>query len=285
MQRAFDLLSALRKWLGWDDGLREVLIDVAMGAVRQAERFGPKQGPLKRKFAIAVVLRALGGYSDVLRLPVVADFLSPVVGLLLDMTVLIFNERNSAWAPVQRVRLPWFLPDRVMRVAAAAGWLWGGVQWVGRLLLRPTSYERHLQSAVLTLQDEVRLLQSRLPPERLGEVVDELASTAAQLAQLLAPHLRTLLALLELSEHYFSCNASRRREVVQVAMRELLKELYGKDSLAGRLLDSPLGDFLLGELVWGVDHILRRLRHHAGAEAEDSSHQPAPAALRDTGTG
>lgn len=259
--RATQLVQQLRAWLRWDDGLREAIIDLVLGAVQQAERFGDGTGSFKRRFVIDAVARVLENNISGGELPDGAhEVLTPFVGIFVDVTVSVLNE-HDAWPPIDRVKLPLLFRGKgvgaaLVRVGLAVWRVW---QALVSVLRASTRYERNIRQATARLAAERVALEDVLPRDRLVTVAEQTLTVLEQLGLIIAPQAHTIEALYRLTLEVVGDDEDRRREVVVIAIRVLMKQAYSDSLFLAHLLDGPVGAFVLDEVVRAVGHFVQRL--------------------------
>lgn len=257
---AFALLGRIPITVKWNQGLSNGLEALILEAVHQAERFGDRQGPRKRRFAIELVVRAIENYNyAALPFPpnLERTFVAPFLGILIDWSVEVLN-LHDLWPPVQHVRFPSIFQGAYGISLKIAWWIAAAGIRLKRGLFFASKYERELRRALQALQPEIRAVLSVLPPENLHTVVDELASIMAQLGKATAPFLHLADGALRLGNEIIELSSEQRSEVAFRMLRGLLSEAYANDDFALAFFDSPLGDFLLRGIVHQTAWVLTR---------------------------
>jgi hypothetical protein len=257
-REAFLLVDGLRNLIRWDDGLRDTLVDLILKSVGEAERFGPKTGPFKRRFVIRVVTRTLAQYPNPpVPLPLLG-VVEPFVGIAVDWTVAIMNIHN-AWTPVKHISVPRLFEG-------PSGWIWrlGSrlLDFIGQVqeFIWSNAFQRNVNDARRKLTPILEELQALIPPKSLPDIVDAFATAVNSAGELAIPHLITIDRLIRVIRTAIDVDPSGRHDLAVRALRDILEETYADSPIALGLIRSPIGNFFLNELVHGMERILFQQR-------------------------
>ncbi len=260
-QELFGLLDELRYALRWETHLQPALVGLVIGVIEQAERFGQGKGALKREFAVDLVIRSLQIYhfGGAPFPKLVEEALEPFVGMMVDWAVAILNI-HDAWPAGEPPRVPKVFVSRPFkRLVSIVGWIWRGFSRLVRWLTRPSYYERQLHRAMRQLEPQTKELYEAMPPDRLLPLVDELIRIVNRLGALTAPHIDTLEVLVRLSGELVLAEGESRLDLLVAAAQQFLLDVYAKQPLARRLLQSELGVMVLRELILVIGNMLERM--------------------------
>lgn len=255
---AFQALAEIPRILRWDTGLRPAVQDLILATIAQAERFGDGTGAYKRRFSIDVITRVLRVYDESGLIEPVEDVVvAPFVGIEIDWMVQVLNI-HDAWPPAQQVSLPRFFDGRHGRLLRFLVGLWRLWVRLGEWLLLPTPYERHLRHARTQVDAQVRALYAVLPPASWHQTTELLVNVVVKFGNLTAPHIATVDQVLRLLADIDRLSLEERREVAFRAVRLVLRRAYADDRIALALIDSTVGQFLVRQMVFSTEWVLRR---------------------------
>ena len=259
-RRLFQSLGRIPTVLKWDEGLKADWSTLIMRVVQQAERFGDGMGAKKRRFAVELVVRVIEryNYQGAPFLPSIERaFVNPIAGIMVDWSVAVLNLHN-VWPKVTRVKFPSIFQGSYGFFFKFAFWLAAVIVKLREWFFLPSKYERQIRSALRAIEPDVQRLLRTLPPNRLRETLEELASILAELGQVTAPYVRLIDRVLRLGDSVTRLTVAERQEAGVRVLRRLLQEAYADDPFALVFIDSPLGDSLLRALVEHTTWILFR---------------------------
>jgi hypothetical protein len=258
-KKVFTLLGQIPEIIHWNEGLKDSLHTIVLGAVEQAERFGDGTGHKKREFAMDVVIRVLQRYhfGGLPFLPIIENtFVRPLVGILIDWSVQVLNFHGVWDRTVKTVTFP-SLFEGLYGVFLKFGLgVMRAYNWVRIRLYVPTKYERNIRDALREIEPDVRDLLVVLSPDHAWEVLQELATLVAEMGQVTLPYVTLVDHFLTLSAEFAALTPAERSEAVFRMLRSALLEAYADNEFAVAFLDSPLGDMLLRRLVENTTLIL-----------------------------
>jgi hypothetical protein len=255
-RQAFVEMGKIPTLLHWNIGLRQSVYDLVLQTVVQAERYGDSRGALKRRFAVDVVTRIIRVYEPSPLFEVIEDVgMHPYVGVLIDWTVEVLN-LHDAWPAVTTVRIPKFFSGRYGWLLSVEGWIWRAMTGLRQLFIYPSAYERDVRDALMKLEPQVRSLEAVLPPSALHGDVEEVTNIVARIGRLTAPHVRIASSLLRIAARVAEQSPEERRQLVYNVMRILLKRAYAGNWVALTVLDSGVGDFIIGDMVHSTEWVL-----------------------------
>lgn len=256
----FRLLGEIPKLVHWDEGFGEANREIILGAIHQAERFGDNTGPLKRRFAVDLIVRVLRHYNQhgFPFLPPIEDaFVKPLLGVYVDWIVKVLNI-HKAWPAIKHVTMPSIFQGEyggLVKLGIQLLRLW---IWVRHLFFYETKYERQLRDALRAIEPQTRQLLVVLPPEQAQDLASELVSIFSQLGQLTAPYLKFINDLLQLSGEMADLTADEREQAILEIVRDLLLKAYAGEPLIEAFLESSFGELLIREMIRTVQWVLVR---------------------------
>jgi hypothetical protein len=254
----FFQIGLIPRILRWNEGLQDALNDVILATVEQAERFGGKTGPMKRRFAVDLVTRVIRvyEYNGILE-PVEDVLIKPVVGVLVDWSVQVLNIHH-AWKPVPVVKFPSLFQGHYGKLLKLDVWVWNCWVALRRLIVFPSAYERNLRDAYSKVEPAVKSLVSVLPPGDLERTAGLLITVAARIGQLTAPHISTISDLLLLAQEIYHLSPAELQDLIFQVVKILLDRAYAYDTFSRAVLDSDLGKFFIRQMITIVERILAK---------------------------
>ena len=257
-RQALNEMGKIPKLLNWNQGLSEAIYALTHNVVIESERYGPRTGELKRRFAIDVATRILREYEPTPLFEVVEDVsIKPYIGILIDWTVEVLNF-HQAWPRVSQVKLPGIYSGKYGLLLRVQSWMWLLFRAIQRTVTSPTAYERNVRDALDRLQPQVQALLGVLPPESARRKEDEIVSIVARIGKLTAPHVRVMISVLKIADELAGETQEQRREVALEVMKTLLLRAVQDNWLATAALSSGPGNILISEMTNCVDWVLSR---------------------------
>jgi hypothetical protein len=252
----------------WNDGLRDLLVEIVMRSADEAEKlYGPSGGAFKRQFVIDVTTRVL--VDDYLDLPVprqLEEVIAPLMGIFVDWTVEVLNDcRGPVWfdtvAETRRPRRVSRFGTSTLQWWKAIRWLMRVYAWLQRLLRSGSRYERKIRAVAASLDKSRKTIERLLPPSSLFSVALKIGHIVVELGALTKPYIRTVAALLRIAiaEGGNLADSDARHELLVAALQEFLAETYVDDPFMLGLIQSGIGTFVIGEQVRGVELLLEKL--------------------------